>query len=112
MNTINNMLLTGCGTSRHAAELGAKIMRDLECFDTVSVMDAAEVRTRQYCTVFSLPFIPTDHATCIENLALLALPSPISHPFLLSFLGMLPLPCLYILPSSPSLHLSNAGEEK
>lgn len=45
MNTINNMLLTGCGTSRHAAELGAKIMRDLECFDTVSVMDAAEVRT-------------------------------------------------------------------
>lgn len=44
MNTINNMLLTGCGTSRHAAELGAKIMRDLECFDTVSVMDAAEVR--------------------------------------------------------------------
>ena len=38
------MLLTGCGTSRHAAELGAKIMRDLECFDTVSVMDSAEVR--------------------------------------------------------------------
>jgi hypothetical protein len=41
---IKNMLLTGCGTSRHAAELGAKIMRDLDCFDTVSVMDAAEVR--------------------------------------------------------------------
>mmetsp|Transcript_23290 Transcript_23290/g.22447 ORF Transcript_23290/g.22447 Transcript_23290/m.22447 type:complete len:689 (-) Transcript_23290:63-2129(-) len=44
MNTINNLMMTGCGTSRHAAELGAKIMRDLECFDTVSVMDAAEVR--------------------------------------------------------------------
>ena len=44
LNTINNMLLTGCGTSRHAAELGAKIMRDLDCFDTVSVLDAAEVR--------------------------------------------------------------------
>jgi fructoselysine-6-P-deglycase FrlB-like protein len=29
MNSINNLLLTGCGTSRHAAELGAKIMRDL-----------------------------------------------------------------------------------
>ena len=51
MNTINNMLLTGCGTSRHAAELGAKIMRDLECFDTVSVMDAAEVRAVQCRTV-------------------------------------------------------------
>jgi hypothetical protein len=38
------MLITGCGTSRHAAELGAKIMRDLDCFDTVSVMDSAEVR--------------------------------------------------------------------
>lgn len=38
------MLLTGCGTSRHAAELGAKIMRDLDCFDSVSVLDSAEVR--------------------------------------------------------------------
>lgn len=43
MGEIHNMLLTGCGTSRHAAELGAKIMRDLDCFDTVSVLDAAEV---------------------------------------------------------------------
>jgi glucosamine--fructose-6-phosphate aminotransferase (isomerizing) len=40
---IKNLLLTGCGTSRHAAEFGAKIMRDLDCFDTVSVLDAAEV---------------------------------------------------------------------
>ena len=44
MDTISNMLITGCGTSRHAAELGAKIMRDLDCFDTVSVLDSAEVR--------------------------------------------------------------------
>lgn len=44
MATIRNMLLTGCGTSRHAAELGAKIMRDLDCFDTVGVLDSAEVR--------------------------------------------------------------------
>lgn len=51
MNTINNMLLTGCGTSRHAAELGAKIMRDLDCFDTVSVMDAAEVRKGDICSI-------------------------------------------------------------
>jgi glucosamine--fructose-6-phosphate aminotransferase (isomerizing) len=43
METIHNLLLTGCGTSRHAAEFGAKIMRDLDCFDTVAVMDSAEV---------------------------------------------------------------------
>lgn len=44
MQTIQNLLITGCGTSKHAAEFGAKIMRDLDCFDTVSVLDAAEVR--------------------------------------------------------------------
>eukprot|EP00607_Mallomonas_marina_P005476 CAMPEP_0182426832 /NCGR_PEP_ID=MMETSP1167-20130531/13346_1 /TAXON_ID=2988 /ORGANISM="Mallomonas Sp, Strain CCMP3275" /LENGTH=635 /DNA_ID=CAMNT_0024608549 /DNA_START=167 /DNA_END=2074 /DNA_ORIENTATION=+ len=44
MREIKNILLTGCGTSRHAAEFGAKIMRDMDCFDTVSTMDAAEVR--------------------------------------------------------------------
>lgn len=44
MSTIQNLLLTGCGTSGHAAQFGAKIMRDLDCFDTVNVMDSAEVR--------------------------------------------------------------------
>lgn len=44
MASIQNFLLTGCGTSRHAAELGAKIMRDLDIFAGVSVLDAAEVR--------------------------------------------------------------------
>lgn len=44
MGEIRNLIVTGCGTSRHAGELGAKIMRDLDCFDTVSVIDAAEVR--------------------------------------------------------------------
>ena len=44
MSEIKNLIITGCGTSRHAGELGAKIMRDLDCFDTVSVMDSAEVR--------------------------------------------------------------------
>ena len=43
LTQIHNLLLTGCGTSRYAAELGAKIMRDLDCFDTVSVLDSAEV---------------------------------------------------------------------
>lgn len=44
LNSIRNMLITGCGTSRHAGEFGAKLMRELDVFDTVSVMDAAEVR--------------------------------------------------------------------
>ncbi|RYH00415.1 hypothetical protein EON65_49480, partial [archaeon] len=44
MGTIRNMLLTGCGTSRHAAEFAAKLMRDLDCFDSVTVLDSAEVR--------------------------------------------------------------------
>jgi glucosamine--fructose-6-phosphate aminotransferase (isomerizing) len=41
---IKNMMLTGCGTSKNAADFGAKIMRDLECFHSVSVIDSAEVR--------------------------------------------------------------------
>lgn len=40
---IRNMVLTGCGTSMYAAELGAKIMRHLDCFDSVQVIDAAEL---------------------------------------------------------------------
>lgn len=40
---IKNMIITGCGTSKQAAELGARIMRDLACFDTVQVLDAAEL---------------------------------------------------------------------
>ena len=45
LKEIKNMLLTGCGTSRHAGEFAAKIMRDLDCFDTVSVIDSAEVQS-------------------------------------------------------------------
>ena len=45
LSNIKNLMITGCGTSKYAGELGAKIMRDLQCFDTVSVMDSAEVRT-------------------------------------------------------------------
>lgn len=44
LSKIRNLVITGCGTSLFAGELGAKIMRDLECFDTVSAIDAAEVR--------------------------------------------------------------------
>lgn len=42
---VHNLLITGCGTSKYASELGSKIMRDLEAFDSVSVLDSAEVRT-------------------------------------------------------------------
>ena len=44
LSHVHNLMLTGCGTSKNASELGAKIMRDLDCFDSVSVLDAAEVR--------------------------------------------------------------------
>jgi hypothetical protein len=50
---VHNLLLTGCGTSRYAAELGAKIMRDLDCFDTVTVLDSAEVSCLQACCILS-----------------------------------------------------------
>lgn len=49
LSKIHNLLMTGCGTSKHAAEFGAKIMRDLDCFDSVSVLDAAEVRAILLC---------------------------------------------------------------
>lgn len=44
LSSINNLLITGCGTSRYAAEFGAKIIRDLDCLDSVQVIDSAEVR--------------------------------------------------------------------
>ncbi len=34
MSDVHNLLLTACGTSKFAAEFGAKVMRDLEAFDT------------------------------------------------------------------------------
>lgn len=44
LGEVHNLLLTGCGTSKYAAEFGAKVMRDLCSFDTVSTLDSAEVR--------------------------------------------------------------------
>jgi glucosamine 6-phosphate synthetase-like amidotransferase/phosphosugar isomerase protein len=44
MSQIHNMLLTGCGTSGNAGLFASKLMRDLDCFDTVTAMDSAEVR--------------------------------------------------------------------
>lgn len=44
MATIKTLLLTGCGTSKHAGDFAAKVMRDLDCFESVFVLDSAEVR--------------------------------------------------------------------
>lgn len=52
MSKIKNLLLTGCGTSKNASEFGAKLMRDLDCFDTVGVLDAAEVCSLSFCITF------------------------------------------------------------
>lgn len=46
---VKNMMITGCGTSKYAGQLGAKIMQDLDCFENVYVVDSAE------CTSTSLP---------------------------------------------------------
>ena len=43
LGKVTNLLLTGCGTSLYAAQFGAKVMRDLDCFDTVAAIDSAEV---------------------------------------------------------------------
>eukprot|EP01133_Synstelium_polycarpum_P011986 gene11986-13997_t len=40
---IKNLVISGCGTSYFAAQLGAKIMRYLGAFDTIQVIDAGEV---------------------------------------------------------------------
>lgn len=37
-------VLTGCGTSLHAAMYAAKLMRDFEAFRTCMALDSAEVR--------------------------------------------------------------------
>lgn len=44
MQSIKHLVLTGCGTSLHAAMYAAKMMRDFEAFRTVMAVDAAEVR--------------------------------------------------------------------
>ena len=53
IESIHNLLITGCGTSRFAGEYGAKLMRELDCLDTVSVLDAAEVPCLEHHTLCS-----------------------------------------------------------
>lgn len=40
---IKHLLISGCGTSMFAGQYGAKLMRQLGCFDSVYTMDASEV---------------------------------------------------------------------
>jgi glucosamine--fructose-6-phosphate aminotransferase (isomerizing) len=40
---IRHLVLTGCGTSYFAAQMGARFMRFLNAFDTVQAFDAAEI---------------------------------------------------------------------
>jgi glucosamine--fructose-6-phosphate aminotransferase (isomerizing) len=44
MKNIEHLIITGCGTSLHAAMYAAKLMRGFDAFRTVLAVDAAEVR--------------------------------------------------------------------
>jgi len=48
LRNIQNFLLSGCGTSLHAGQYGAKIMRDLGSFSTVHAIDSAECRPSDF----------------------------------------------------------------
>ena len=42
LSEIENLVITGCGTSLHAGLYGAKLMREFDSFNTVDVVDSAE----------------------------------------------------------------------
>lgn len=42
LQPIRNLVLAACGTSLHACQFAAQVMRSLACFETVQVFDAAE----------------------------------------------------------------------
>ncbi|CAM9358057.1 unnamed protein product, partial [Choristocarpus tenellus] len=46
LRTVQNLIMTACGTSLYASMYGAKLMRDLGSVDTAFAMDAAELRTQ------------------------------------------------------------------
>lgn len=48
LSKVRHMLLAGCGTSLYAAKFGEKLMKELECFDTVTTMDAAETEEKDW----------------------------------------------------------------
>jgi glucosamine--fructose-6-phosphate aminotransferase (isomerizing) len=47
MESINNLVISGCGTSLYAAQYGAHLMRHLGSFSTVQAVDAAELVTER-----------------------------------------------------------------
>lgn len=42
LKQIDNLLISGCGTSYHAGLYGAMLMRELECFNTVQTLIGSE----------------------------------------------------------------------
>lgn len=48
LETIKNLVVSGCGTSLFAAQYGAQIMRFLNAFDTVQTVDAAELQAERF----------------------------------------------------------------
>lgn len=45
---INRLVIAACGTSFHAGQYGAKLMRQLRAFESVSVVDAAELSAEDF----------------------------------------------------------------
>eukprot|EP00808_Paulinella_micropora_P032029 g49831.t1 len=48
MLSIDNFLISACGTSYHAAQYACLLMRELGCFNTVQCFDAAEVTKQSF----------------------------------------------------------------
>jgi len=48
MLNIDNLMISGCGTSQFAGTYGALLMQSLACFNTVTAVDAAEVNMQSF----------------------------------------------------------------
>ncbi|KAL0481483.1 glutamine-fructose-6-phosphate transaminase [Acrasis kona] len=48
LEPIKHLVIAACGTSLYAARFGAKMMRHLRCFETVQVVDAAELEADDF----------------------------------------------------------------
>lgn len=45
---VQHLVIAACGTSYHAGMYGAKMMRNLKCFETVQVFDAADITQEDF----------------------------------------------------------------
>jgi glutamine---fructose-6-phosphate transaminase (isomerizing) len=48
VSEIQNLIITGCGTSLHAGMYGELLMHHLGCFQTVQTLDASEVTNERF----------------------------------------------------------------